>query len=170
MPASPSKAEKSLSPEQIEEISEAFNLFDVDMSGAIDYRELKAAMKALGVKVDKEELRKMITDVDADGSGSIELPEFIQMMTAKMGDSDTREEIEKTFKMFDPDGKGKIDFKDFKRICKELGESMTEEQQHSMFDHADYGGKGFVSFDDFFKLMKKKDKSRDLDELLKDDD
>ena len=72
--------------------------------------------------------------------------------------------------MFDPDGKGKIEFKDFKRICKELGENMTEEQQHSMFDHADYGGKGFVSFDDFYKLMKKKDKSKDLDQLLGGDD
>jgi len=169
MPASPAKAEKTLSQEQREEIEEAFNLFDVDCSGAIDYRELKAAMKALNVKVDKEELRKMITDVDADGSGQIELPEFIQMMTARMGDSDSREEVEKTFKMFDTSGKGKIDFMDFKRICKELGENMTLEQQQSMFDHADQGSKGYVSFDDFHKLMKKKDKSRDLDELLDDD-
>ena len=39
-----------------------------------------------------------------------------------------------------------------------------------MFDHADAGGKGYVSFDDFFKLMKKKDKSKDLEQLLGDDD
>ena len=30
-------------------------------------------MKALGVVVKKEELKKMITDVDADGSGSVEV-------------------------------------------------------------------------------------------------
>ena len=167
---SPSKAEKSLSTDQLEEIKEAFRLFDVDCSGSIDYREMRAAMKALGIKVDKAELKKMITDVDEDGSGEIELPEFIQMMTAKMGDSDTREEIEKVFKMFDTSSKGKIEFIDFKRICKELGESMTEDQQQSMFDHADAGGKGYVSFDDFFKLMKKKDKSKDLEQLLGDDD
>ena len=164
------KQSAGVSQEQIEEIKEAFNIFDVDSSGSIDYRELKAAMKALGIKVDKAELKKMITDVDEDGSGEIELPEFIQMMTAKMGDSDTREEIEKVFKMFDTSGKGKIEFIDFKRICKELGESMTEDQQQSMFDHADAGGKGYVSFDDFFKLMKKKDKSKDLEQLLGDDD
>ena len=63
----------------------------VDQSGSIDYRELKAAMKALGVSVKKDELKKMITDVDADGSGSVEFPEFLQMMTAKMGSNDTRE-------------------------------------------------------------------------------
>ena len=60
-----------LSEEQIEEIREAFNLFDTDHSGSIDYRELKAAMRALGFEVKKEELRKMITDIDADGSGNV---------------------------------------------------------------------------------------------------
>ena len=74
----PRKAKKpGLSEEQIEEIREAFNLFDTDHSGSIDYRELKAAMRALGFEVKKEELRKMITDIDADGSGHIEFPEFL---------------------------------------------------------------------------------------------
>jgi len=169
---SPTKTgDKQLSYEQMEEIKEAFDLFDVDHSGSIDYRELKAAMKALGVAVDKSELRKMITDVDADGSGSVELPEFITMMTAKMGDTDTKEEIEKVFKMFDSSNRGKIEYTDFKRICKELGENMSEDQMQSMFDHADNGSKGYVSFDDFFKLMKKKDQSSNkLDAMLGDDE
>ena len=38
-----SKKKPGLSEEQIEEIREAFNLFDTDHSGSIDYRELKAA-------------------------------------------------------------------------------------------------------------------------------
>lgn len=90
-PKSPARADKGLSQDQIEEIQEAFNLFDVDSSGSIDYRELKAAMKALGIIVKKEELRKMITDVDADGSGQIEFPEFLTMMSAKMSDNDSKE-------------------------------------------------------------------------------
>ena len=68
-------------------------------------------MKALGVQVKKEELRKMITDVDADGSGSVEFPEFLTMMTAKMNDNDSREEISKVYKMFSDSGK--LEFKDF---------------------------------------------------------
>ena len=84
-PAAGRKAKKpGLSEEQIEEIREAFNLFDTDHSGSIDYRELKAAMRALGFEVKKEELKKMITDIDADGSGQIEFPEFLEMMTGKV--------------------------------------------------------------------------------------
>ena len=82
-----------LSEEQLDEIREAFSLFDADASGMIDIRELKAAMRALGFEVKKEELRKMITDIDADGSGQIEFPEFLEMMTGKMGEKDTKEEI-----------------------------------------------------------------------------
>ena len=82
--AGKSKKKPGLSEEQIEEIREAFNLFDTDHSGSIDYRELKAAMRALGFEVKKEELKKMITDIDADGSGNIEFPEFLEMMTGKV--------------------------------------------------------------------------------------
>merc|ERR1711936_1212298 len=97
-----------LSEEQLDEIREAFSLFDSDASGAIDVRELKAAMRALGFEVKNEELKKMVTDVDNDGNGTIEFAEFLMMMTAKMGEKDTREDIEKVFKLFDDDNTNKI--------------------------------------------------------------
>ena len=65
-PASRKAKKPGLSEEQIEEIREAFNLFDTDHSGSIDYRELKAAMRALGFEVKKEELKKMITAPPAE--------------------------------------------------------------------------------------------------------
>ena len=37
-----------MSEDEIEEIKEAFNLFDTDGSGKIDPKELKAAMQSLG--------------------------------------------------------------------------------------------------------------------------
>ena len=49
------KKKEALSDEQMEEIREAFGLFDGDASGAIDVRELKAAMRALEFEVDTEE-------------------------------------------------------------------------------------------------------------------
>ena len=85
-------------------------------------------MKALGVQVKKDELKKMITDVDADGSGSVEFPEFLQMMTAKMGTGDTKEDVMKVFAMFDEVGTGKIDIKALKKIAKELGENLTDDE------------------------------------------
>ena len=95
------------------------NLVDADNSGAIDVRELKAAMRALGFEFKKEELKKMISDIDNDGNGSIEFGEFLEMMTGKMGEKDTREDIEKVFKLFDDDNTGKISLRNLRRVAQE---------------------------------------------------
>merc|ERR1712046_422709 len=111
---------------QLDEIREAFSLFDNDASGAIDVRELKAAMRALGFEVKNDELKKMVTDIDNDGSGTIEFVEFLAMMTGKMGEKDTREDIEKVFKLFDDDSSSKITFKNLARVAEELGETIDD--------------------------------------------
>merc|ERR1711939_1002618 len=112
-----------LTEEQVEEIREAFSLFDSDASGMIDIRELKAATRALGFEIKNEELKKTVSDIDNDGNGTIEFAEFLGMMTGKMGEKDSREDIEKVFKMFDDDNSTKITFKNLARVAEELGET-----------------------------------------------
>merc|ERR1712188_78408 len=124
-----------LSDEQLDEIREAFSLFDSDASGMIDIRELKAAMRALGFEV-----KKMVTDVDNDGNGTIEFVEFLGMMTAKMGEKDTREDIEKVFKLFDDDNTNKISFRNLARVAEELGENIDDEELQDMINQADRDG------------------------------
>ena len=41
-------------------------------------------MRALGFEPKKEEIKKMIADIDKDGTGTIDFQEFLGMMTAKM--------------------------------------------------------------------------------------
>ena len=53
-------------------------------AGTIDAKELKVAMRALGFEPKKEEIKKMISDIDKDGSGTIDFNEFLELMTAKM--------------------------------------------------------------------------------------
>ncbi|CAI8038003.1 Caltractin [Geodia barretti] len=60
-------------------------------------------MRALGFEPKKEEIRRMIADIDKDGSGTIDFNEFLHMMTAKMGEKDSKEEILKAFRLFDDD-------------------------------------------------------------------
>merc|ERR1712072_1487545 len=117
-----------LTDEQLDEIREAFSLFDSDASGQIDVRELKAAMRAIGFEVKNEELKKMVSDIDNDGNGTIEFGEFLQMMIGKMGEKNTREDIEKVFKLFDDDNTNKISFRNLARVAEELGENIDDEE------------------------------------------
>ena len=112
-------------------------------------------MRALGFEPKKEEIKKMIADIDKDGSGTIDFEEFLQMMTAKMGERDSREEIMKAFRLFDDDETGKISFKNLKRVAKELGENMTDEELQEMINEADRVGDGEVNEEEFFRIMKK---------------
>merc|ERR1711967_56429 len=166
--AAKKKAKGGLTEEQMDEIREAFNLFDADNSGAIDVREPKAAMRALGFEVKNEELKKMVSDVDNDGNGTIEFAEFLQMMTGKMGEKDTREDIEKVFKLFDNDSTNKISFRNLARVAEELGENIDDEELQDMINQADRDGDGEINCDEFYRIMKKK--GNFLEDLSSDDD
>ena len=51
--------------------------------GNIEMRELGTIMRALGQNPTEAELQDMINDVDVDGSGKLDLPEFVNMMTSR---------------------------------------------------------------------------------------
>eukprot|EP00979_Chaetoceros_neogracilis_P013879 scaffold4139_cov254-Chaetoceros_neogracile.AAC.3 len=147
----------ALTEEEKHEIKEAFDLFDTDCSGSIDAKELKVAMRALGFEPKKEEIRKLMLDVDKSGDGQIDFDEFLTMMTVKMGQRDSKEEMKKAFQLFDDDETGKISFKNLKRVSKDLGENMADSDLQEMIDEADREGTGEVSVEDFMRLMKKAD-------------
>ena len=64
----------------IAKFSAAFARMDMDSSGSIDVKELGTLMAFLGQDLDEDKLREMIVEIDTDGSGEIELGEFLTMM------------------------------------------------------------------------------------------
>ena len=58
--------------DEIEEIKEAFDLFDTDGSGTIDPKELKAAMQSLGFEAKNQTIFQMISDLDRNNNGAID--------------------------------------------------------------------------------------------------
>merc|ERR1712195_187454 len=112
-------------------------------------------MRALGFEPKREEIKKLISEVDKDGSGVIDFPEFMGMMTAKMAERDPREEMLKAFRLFDDDESGKISFKNLKRVAKELGENMTDDEIAEMIEEADRDGDGEIGEEEFMRIMRK---------------
>lgn len=145
-----------LTEDEILEIKEAFDLFDTDGGGSIDPKELKAAMVSLGFEAKNQTIYQMISDLDADGSGAIDFKEFLDMMTARMSDKDTREDIEKVFRLFDDEKSGSVSIKNLRRVAQELGETMDDAELNEMIERADSNGDGMVTLDDFYNIMTKK--------------
>lgn len=80
--------------------------------------ELKAAMTSLGFESKNQTIYQMIADLDADGSGQIDFEEFLELMTARVSDKDTRENIRKIFNLFDDEKTGFISIKNLRRVAK----------------------------------------------------
>lgn len=134
---------------------EAFSLFDTDHSGTIDYRELKVAMRALGFAVKKDEVDAIMREYDRDDSGSIEYPEFREIMMERMADRNPQDELAKAFKIFDDDGSGVITVRNLRRIAKELGEDVNDEELFAMIDEFDQNGDGVIDEKEFLAIMSK---------------
>lgn len=165
----PAKTKQGLDEEAMEEIKEAFNLFDTEGKGNIDVRELKAAFRALGFQVKKAEIRQMFVDMDKDlASAIVSFDEFVEMVTPKMQNRDSREEIMKVFSLFDDDNTGMISFRNLKRVATELGENLTDEELQEMIDEADRDGDGVINEEEFYRVMRKRENP--LDEIDSDDD
>ena len=92
--------DEQLTEEQIAEFKEAFSLFDKDGDGTITTKELGTVMRSLGQNPTEAELQDMINEVDADGNGTIDFPEFLSLMARKMKDTDTEEELIEAFKVW----------------------------------------------------------------------
>ena len=81
----------------MEELKEAFALFDTNHSGDIDLRELKAAIRALGYPVTKAQCIAHFKECHKEPHQSLNFDDFCKIMGPKMNNRDTKEEIYKVF-------------------------------------------------------------------------
>ncbi|XP_061360537.1 calmodulin-2/4-like isoform X1 [Gastrolobium bilobum] len=153
-----------LSDEQISEFKEAFSLFDKDGDGShlslsllflccITTKELGTVMRSLGQNPTEAELQDMINEVDADGNGTIDFPEFLNLMARKMKDTDSEEELKEAFRVFDKDQNGFISAAELRHVMTNLGEKLTDEEVDEMIREADVDGDGQINYEEFVKVM-----------------
>ncbi|XP_017368651.1 calmodulin-like protein 3 [Cebus imitator] len=142
-----------LTEEQITEFKEAFSLFDKDGDGCITTRELGTVMRSLGQNPTEAELQDMMREIDQDGSGTVDFPEFLRMMARKMRDTDSEEEIREAFRMFDKDGNGLVSASELRHIMTRLGEKLSDEEVDEMIRAADTDGDGQVNYEEFVHML-----------------
>ena len=103
-------------------------------------QELSTVMRSLGQNPTDAEVQDMINEVDVDGSGDMEFPEFCVMMVKKMQESDTESEVQEAYRVFDKDRDGYISASELRMIFAALPERLSAEEIDEMLEAADEDG------------------------------
>jgi len=136
------------------EFKEAFQEFDKDGSGAISAKELLGVMRAMGQNPTEDEVLSLMMEADLDHNGTIEFPEFLQLMKEKYGRDDQEADLREAFKIFDRDKDGFINVGEFKTVSALLGNNlMSNEEIEAMVKKADLDGNGKLDYAEFGQML-----------------
>jgi centrin-1 len=110
-------------------------------------------MTSLGFETKSAAIFQMISDLDADGNGTIDFEEWLNLMTRRVGEKDSRANINKVFALYDDERTGFISVKNLRRIAQDLGEEVSEQELQELIVRADLDNDGLVSEDEFYEIM-----------------
>lgn len=95
----------------------------------------------------------MVCELDANGSGSVEFGEFVDLMTRKVKSKEAEEELREAFEIFDIDGNGFITSRDLRQAMTKLGERLSNEEADEMIREADFNDDGEINIEEFIVLL-----------------
>ena len=142
-----------LTEQEIERYREHFNLFDKHGQGKIDIKELGISVRSLGFTPEEKELNDIMEQFDANGSGTIEFEEFVELCEKQMKDPLTEAEIETAFKVFDKKGDGHVTASEFKALLTSMGEKLTDEEASEFIFDADRNDNGTLELEELAALL-----------------
>jgi len=169
-----------LSKTELEDLREAFRLFDTEGSGKISYSTLREVVQSLGVDENNDNNNNNHNTIFAsrsyrhlhntlnmkmNQSGNndnvyeeehyLDERDFIQLITSRP-EGDNRDELRRLFDLFDSKGKGYITIDDLRAISSDLGENILDEELQEMMEKASPSSSGKVTSDEFRNIMTKK--------------
>jgi Ca2+-binding EF-hand superfamily protein len=149
----------SLSQAELEDLQDAFQLFDTENKGIIAVSELRKVLQSLaeesGLPSKNSVMSRIVLAIKKiPDDNNLTLADFIRLLTEPDA-NDKRDEIQKVFDMFDVDNKGFINLDDLRKIAsEELGETMADEELEEMIERA-ASNDGKVTMEDFTEVMTK---------------
>lgn len=126
---------------------------DTKRCGEISSRDIKIAIKALGLELPRDQYIKLISGIERNQKGFVRKETFMKEMRKQLSRRDVKGDMIKAFQLFDEHDTGKIDFNNLKSIASLIGERISDQEITNMLEAADEDGDGKVNQTEFLKLM-----------------
>ncbi|EPS74121.1 hypothetical protein M569_00632, partial [Genlisea aurea] len=143
--------------EQVQQLRDIFNRFDMDGDGSLTQLELAALLRSLGLKPTGDQINDLLANIDANGNGSIEFDELVTAILPDVNEQIliNQEQLLEVFRSFDRDGNGYITAAELAKQMAKMGQPLTYRELSEMIAEADANGDGVISFNEFASIMGK---------------
>jgi len=141
----------SFAPEEIEDLKEAFILFDEEGRGEISTRDLQNCVAMLGFDEVEGVFELLMKSPDVN----INFDEFCSIIREQVLGANDEELIEKLFKSFDFDGSQKINIDDLENAAKSIGATFSRAELEDMIQVADHNNDDQIDLNEFSEMVHK---------------
>ncbi|XP_073057637.1 probable calcium-binding protein CML15 [Primulina eburnea] len=141
--------------DQLKQLKDIFNRFDMDRDGSLTHLELAALLRSLGLKPTGDQIHAILANMDANGNGSIEFDELVETLLPDMNEEllINQAQLMEVFRSFDRDGSGYITAAELAGQMAKLGHPLTYKELSTMMREADTNGDGVISFSEFANVL-----------------
>ena len=109
--------------------------------------------------IKKDEVKKILEEVDEDGGGSIGFVEFLVLMVKHLNENELADDVIKAFQVLnvviktddDDESRKKISASTLKYYMTNYGEKLTDEEVDELFNEADITYDKEINIDEFTK-------------------
>lgn len=144
-----------LTRQDIIDLKEVFDDFDLDSDGIISPLELRAAMARYDIRASKRTVFHIISQWDKDESGDLDFDTFLKLAIGKRPAEEDREFI-RCFRNYDRTKKGHINKDDLRRLAVKNNEKPSDKQLDYIlekFSSVNFEGEKVLSMEDFKNAM-----------------
>ena len=157
--------ETGLDAERVQEFKEIFGLVDIDGGGAISPDELMSLTELLNMGVTKQEVERMVEQIDKTGSGEVQFRDFLVALSNIPEVDYTDRDVIRAFQRlagprWGPDPqlhgpeKGSISIPALEHALMHIGEGMTEEDARELSNKAEDGVVGgMLDYTQYVRIM-----------------
>lgn len=141
-----------------------FHRFDRDRNGYLDQGDFAAALESAGIRVGKQDVARLVTSADVDGTGRVDVQEFRRLMTlsgeelsavaAKLRAQFTSAaDAKRAYRKLDPGGTGVVSPRSLARVLREAGSPLSARETELLMAELDANDDGEVDFQDFLAFL-----------------
>ena len=135
------------------ELKEAFNMFDRDKDGLVNYIDLGNVLKSQGFNPTNQELQDMILEVDDNEDNKINFDEFLILMHSRLKKADIENELNEAFSVYDKNGTNLISVREFRKIMSSLGKKVCQEEIDELIKKVDPKNRGYINYRELTKII-----------------